>query len=196
MGETLLPERLPEGVLSVVLVEGESDRAAVETAAVRMGRDLGGDGISVVAMGGATNIGHYLARFGPDGQNLRLAGLCDVNEESYFRREIEHLGLGRGLSRSDMEALGFYVCVEDLEDELIRALGTGAVEAFIEGQGELQSLRTLQNQPAHRGGATEQHLRRFMGSRSGRKLRYAAGLVSQLDSETLPRPLVGLLTNL
>ena len=30
-----------------------------------------------------------------------------------------------------MEGLGFYVCVVDLEDELIRALGTDSVEQVV-----------------------------------------------------------------
>ena len=35
-----------------------------------------------------------------------------------------------------MERLGFYVCVEDLEDELIRAIGAAGVEALIDSQGD------------------------------------------------------------
>ncbi len=46
-----------------------------------------------------------------------------------------------------MEALDF-VCTLDLEDELIRALGTEVEKRLIEADGELKSLRTLQRQPA------------------------------------------------
>ena len=73
-----------------------------------------------------------------------------------------------------MEALGFYVCVEDLEDELIRALGVASVEHVVEAQGELGSFRTLQKQSAQQGRTIEQQLRRFMGTRSYRKIRYRA----------------------
>jgi hypothetical protein len=52
-----------------------------------------------------------------------LAGLCDAAEEGYFRRALARAGVGSPLSRADMEALGFYVCGADLEEELIRALG-------------------------------------------------------------------------
>src|SRR5580692_10982044 len=102
---------------TVILVEGRSDQAALEALAERRGRPLGPRGVSVVPMGGATNIGHFLDLLGPRGLGVRLAGLCDAAEEGYFRRALERAGLGSGLSRAGLEALGFYVCVADLEDE-------------------------------------------------------------------------------
>jgi hypothetical protein len=66
---------------AVVLVEGMSDQAAVETLAHRRGRDLVAKNVAVVAMGGATNLGHFLERFGPSGIDVKLAGLCDAAEE-------------------------------------------------------------------------------------------------------------------
>ena len=189
-------QRLSVDTQTVVLVEGESDRMAVEALAQRRGRDLAAEGVAVVSMGGATNVGHFLERYGPPGSNLRLAGLCDVGEEGYFRRGLERVRLGSDLSRDDMEGHGFYVCDADLEDELIRALGTKTVEQFIDEQGELGSFRTFQKQPAQRGRAAEQHLRRFIGVRSGRKLRYAPALVNELDLDHVPRPLDGLLAHL
>ena len=65
---------------TIVLVEGVSDQLAVETLAERSGRDLAAERIRVVPMGGATNIGHFLDRFGPAGSHIRLAGLCDEAE--------------------------------------------------------------------------------------------------------------------
>ena len=87
-----------------------------------------------------------------------------------------------------MERLGFFVCSEDLEDELIRALGAASVEAVVDAQGDLGSFRTLQKQPEWRGRSTEEQLRRFMGSGSGRKIRYAPLLVGALDLTRVPRP--------
>ncbi|MEW9547764.1 TOPRIM nucleotidyl transferase/hydrolase domain-containing protein [Nonomuraea sp. NPDC050783] len=181
---------------TVVLVEGISDKSAVEALAERRGRDLAAEGVRLVAMGGATNIGTYLGRFGPSGSDLRLAGLCDAGEEEDFRRALERAGLGSGLGRDDLEALGFFVCVADLEDELIRALGTDAVERVIEAEGELGSFRTLQKQPVWRGRRTHDQLRRFMGSGGGRKIRYSALLVAALDLDRVPRPLDLLLSHL
>ena len=174
---------------AVVLVEGISDKLAVETLARRRGRDLDADRISVVPIGGAQAIGRFLGHFGPQGLDVRLAGLCDVGEEPEFRRGLERSGLGSGLTRADMERLGFYVCVDDLEDELIRALGAAAVEEAVQDQGDLGSFRTLQKQPAWRGRRTEEQLRRFMSSGGRRKTRYARLLVDALDPTRVPRPL-------
>ena len=88
-----------------------------------------------------------------------------------------------------MERLGFYVCVADLEDELIRALGTAAVERVVDAQGELGSFRTLQKQPAWQGRPHAEQLRRFMGSGGRRKIRYARLLVEALEPAQAPRPL-------
>jgi hypothetical protein len=181
---------------TVVLVEGASDKSAVEALAERRGRKLAAEGVSVVAMGGATNIGTYVRRFGPPGRGLRLAGLCDTGEEGDFRRGLERGGLGSVVGRGDLEALGFFVCVADLEDELIRAVSTAAVERVVDAAGELGSFRTLQKQPAWRSGTTHDQLRRFMGSGSGRKIRYAGALVAALDLDRVPRPLEMLLAHL
>ena len=174
---------------AVVLVEGISDQVAVEALAERRGRDLEAEGIAVVAIGGAQAIGNFLDRFGPKGYDLKLAGLCDAGEEGDFRRGLERAGLGSNLTRAEMEHLGFYVCVADLEDELIRSLGAAAVEYVVEAQDELRSFRTLQKQAAWQGRATEEQLRRFMGSGARRKIRYARLLVDALDLAEVPRPL-------
>ena len=174
---------------AVVLVEGISDQVALEALAERRGRSLHAEGIAVVAMGGAQAIGRFLDLFGPQALDARLAGLCDVAEEDDFRRGLERAGFGSHLTRADMERLGFYVCVADLEDELIRALGAAAVEHVIDAQGDLGSFRTLQKQPAWQERSNEEQLRRFMGSGGGRKIRYARLLVQALDLTQVPRPL-------
>jgi hypothetical protein len=88
-----------------------------------------------------------------------------------------------------MERLGFYACVADLEEELIRALGAARVLEVAEAQGDLGSFRTLQKQPAWQGRQVEEQLRRFMGSGGRRKIRYARLLVEALDPDEVPRPL-------
>jgi hypothetical protein len=176
---------------TVVLVEGISDNVALEALAARRGRKLHAEGISVVAMGGAQGIGCFLDLFGPQGLDVRLAGLCDAGEEGDFRRGMERAGLGSHLTRTDMESLGFYVCVADLEDELIRSLGAARVEQVVEAQGELESFRTFQKQPAWRGQTNEEQLRRFLGTHSSRKIQSAASLVNALDLSRVPRPLDG-----
>ena len=183
------------GPRTVVLVEGVSDQIAVEAVAARRGRDLAAERVAVVPMGGARNIRHFLERFGPRGLDLRLAGLCDAGEEGDFRRGLERAGLGSGLGRADMEARGFFVCVDDLEDELIRCLGPAAVERVVAAQAEGGSFRTFQQQPAWRGRSPEEQLRRFIGTHSGRKARYARLLADALDPASVPRPLDRLLAH-
>ena len=172
-----------------MLVEGLSDQSAVEALADRRGRNLDAEGVSVVSIGGAQAIGRFLHRFGPQGLDVKLAGLCDAGEEGDFRRGLERAGLGTDLTRGDMERLGFYVCVADLEEELIRALGVAAVEQVVEAHGDLGSFRTLQKQPQWQGRPAEDQLRRFMGSGGRRKIRYARFLVEALDHAQVPRPL-------
>lgn len=191
-----MPDAVGGELRSVVLVEGVSDQRAVEALAARGGRSLLDEGVAVLPIGGATSIRTYLDRFGPAGMGLRLSGLVDVGEEDDYRRRLERAGLGTGLDRAGMERLGFYVCEADLEDELIRALGVDAVERIVAGQGELTRLRTFQQQPAQRGRPPQAQLRRFLGTRAGRKIQYAPLLVEALDDGNVPRPLQRLLEHL
>jgi len=174
------PARQP----TLVLVEGASDRVAVETLARRRGLDLEDAGATIVELGGATGIANALERR-PAG--VRLAGLVDAGEERFFQHALEDIGLGTNLTRSGLEALGFFVCVTDLEDELIRALGSDAVIDVIEEQGNLRQFRTFQRQPAQRDRTVERQLHRFLGTTAGRKELYARALVERLDRA--PRPL-------
>ena len=165
---------------TVVLVEGVSDQIAVETLAARAGRDLDAEGVSVVPMGGATNIRRFLEQIASSVADCRLAGLCDEREERYFREALDDV----------------FVCVADLEDELIRALGVTAVEGVIDTQGELGSFRIMQRQPDQQGRTVDEQLHRFMGTRSGRKMHYARVLVDALDLDHVPLPLDRLLAHL
>ena len=144
---------------TTVLVEGEIDRMAVETLAVRLGHDLAAERVTVVPRGGATSIVRFLDRYGPDGAGHRLLGLCDVRESPGIARALGRAGLGSG----PLAELGFLVCDADLEDELIRCLGVDAVLGVIAAQGELASFRILQHQPSQRDRPITAQLRRFFG---------------------------------
>ena len=152
-----------------MLVEGTSDRVALETLAQRRGRDLAAEGVAVEAIGGAQAIHRALARH--DG--AKLVGLVDAGEADGFRRALEHV----------------FVCDPDLEAELIRALGAEEVEGVAEANGDLAAFRTLQKQPAWRDQPIEEQLRRFLGSGGSRKIRYARLLVEALEPDAAPRPL-------
>jgi len=171
---------------AVVLVEGISDQRALEALAARRGRDLTAEGVSVLPIGGAQAIGNVLDQLGPRGLGVRLAGLCDAAEERHFRRALERAGFGSTIGRDEMEALGFYVCETDLEDELVRSLGADVVEQVIDAEGQHASFRTFQKQLEKRGLTREAQLHGFMWNR---KIRYASLLVEALDLTNVPRPL-------
>jgi OLD-like protein len=174
---------------AVVLVEGISDRLAVETLAERRGRDLDAEGIAVIAIGGAHALSKALRHVEA---GVRVAGLCDAGEEDAFRRALEACGVGTAVDRAQLEALGFYVCESDLEDELVRALGCARVEAIIEAQGETRRFRTFQKQPEKRALSLGAQLHGFMWNR---KIRYAPLLVEALDLGRVPPPLDGVLAH-
>jgi hypothetical protein len=172
-----------------VLVEGLSDKLALEALAARRGADLDAEGIRVVPMGGSKNFASFVQRYGPEGLKVALAGLYDAAEENDVIHALERGGFGSGLTRPGLERRGFFVCVADLEDELIRALGSAKVEQVIDAMGELGSFRTFQKQPAWRGRRDEEQLRRWFGAHASMKIRAAPLLVDALRPADVPAPL-------
>ena len=170
----------------VVLVEGPSDAAVLDVIGRRLG--LAAPEVRVVSMGGVTNIRQHLDAY--DG--VTVAGLCDGSEMRFFARALRRRG-HEVETRADLEALGFFVCEDDLEDELIRALGADAVIDVVAREGELGLLHTFQQQPAQRGRSLHDQLHRFFGTKSGRKVRLATALAGELDLDRVPGPLAGVL---
>jgi len=157
----------------VVLVEGVTDRIALEAVARRLSLDL--TGIEIVPIGGAQAVRRASAQY----QGEQIAGLCDVGEERWFRRVLGD---------------ATYVCVKDLEDELIRALGTDRVQEVVAAQGELDTFRNFQNQLFWRGRPVQSQLRRWLQN-GGRQHRYPPRLVEAMDTDQIPQPLVGVLSH-
>jgi hypothetical protein len=172
-----------------ILVEGWSDEAAVEAWAAACAVDLRSRAVVVLPVGGITNMGKFLSALRAPGLGVRVSGLYDASEEFQTLRCLERAGLGTKLTRESAESSGFFGCVDDLEDELIRALGTAAVESLLEMQDELRSFRRFQRQPAQQGRDTHSQLKRFMGTRAGRKIRYGSLLVAALAPDRVPLPL-------
>ena len=76
----------------VVIVEGESDRIALETLARRRGRDLRAEGTEVVAIGGAHAIRRFLEIH--HDESKKFVGLVDSKQADVFTRlgvEVERL---------------------------------------------------------------------------------------------------------
>ena len=160
--------------MSVILVEGITDRIALEAVARRLGLDLAANGVEIVPIGGAQAV----ARVARGHAGVRLAGLCDAGEERYFRR-----ALGDAV----------YVCTADLEDELVRALGPDRVEEVLAAQGDLETFRNFQNQPAWRGRPVDAQLRRWLQASDNRGQRYPPLFVEALEPAEIPSPLAGVL---
>lgn len=163
-------------VQAVILVEGVSDQRAVEALAVRRGRDLAAERVTVMPIGGAGNIRRALTEV----VARQVTALCDIAQAADFRLAFAEAGL---------EPAHVHACDADLEDELIRCLGAARVTEIVEAAGELGRLRTFQNQPFQRTRPLEAQLRRFLGTRGGRKIQYAPLLVNALDLGRVPRPL-------
>jgi hypothetical protein len=157
--------------MAVVLVEGVTDRIALAAVAQRVGLNL--NGIEIVPIGGAQAIRRAVAEH----EGERIVGLCDVGEERWFRRV-----LGDAMQ----------VCVKDLEDELIRALGSERVEEVVAEQGELETFRSFQNQLFWRGRPVEMQLRRWLQN-GGRQHRYPPLIIEAMDPDEIPRPLADVL---
>ena len=160
--------------MAVVLVEGITDRIALEAVAAKFGLDLAAARIEIVPIGGAQAIRRAAARL----EGERVVGLCDAGEERWFRRVLGD---------------ATFVCVEDLEDELIRALGSAEVEQVIDAQRELESFRNFQKQLAWRGRPVDAQLHRWLRAAHRRNKRYPPLLLEALEPERIPPPLAGVL---
>ena len=87
---------------AVLVVEGDSDRAALEAVALRRGRDLAAEGVQVVAVGGATNVRRFLTSDAARG--VRLAVLCDKAEEAVVREAWARAGADGAQAATSVEA--------------------------------------------------------------------------------------------
>jgi hypothetical protein len=182
-------------IRTLVLVEGESDVAAVRALAGRIGCDLALGHIEIRSAGGVTNFAKVLAEFVRTNPDADFCGMYDVADERHVRRALANSGILVAAHES-LESLGFFACVADLEDELIRALGSEGVERVLEAQAELDSFRRFQAMPHHRRAPVHHQLRRFLGTRATRKIRSAQHLVQALDQDRLPLPLARLAAKL
>jgi hypothetical protein len=173
----------------VVLVEGRSDREALVVPLRRRGLD---GPVDVREMGGATNVRRHLRDAVTDAGTRRVLGLCDEAEAAFFRRALTAEGVRAGTTQ-EMAALGFHICVRDLEDELLRALGGDGVRRVLEHLGLDGAFDRFSRQRAWADRPLEARLHRFAGAVSGRKALLGAALTTALPDERLPSPMRRLL---
>ena len=136
-------------VPTLVLVEGDSDAAAVRALADLVRFDLGLHHVQICSAAGVTNFSRVLADFVRTHPGADFCGMYDVADERHVRRALANAAVPVAADES-LESFGFFACVADLEDELIRALGAEAVERVLDAQAELSSFRRFQAMPQHR----------------------------------------------
>jgi hypothetical protein len=176
-------------VRTIVLVEGMTDELALTLAARRSGRDLEAEGITVVPINGAHAIGRFLRQLATDEPEAKVAGLYDEAEEEVVRAALERAGFGANLDRGQLEGIGFFACVTDLEDELIRAAGETHLSRLIELENDAAPWHTFRKQQAWQGRPMDEQFRRFIRSVSERNSRYIRAVIESIDVGRLPRPL-------
>ncbi|MEO5981273.1 MAG: ATP-dependent endonuclease [Pedococcus sp.] len=202
----------------VVLLEGRSDVAAVRALLQDRPPSVPVGQLDLVDMGGVTNIRRHLAHLvngsaaapasapapapapapadngSPQGVK-RVLGVCDAGEASFFARALRSIGHPVA-SVQDMAALGFHVCDQDLEDELIRALGADRVIDVLADLELLDQFATFRRQPTWTGRPVTDQLRRFAGTTSGRKVLVAQALATAMAPHQAPPPLAALMAHI
>lgn len=176
-------------VRKVVLLEGVSDVAAVTRVAATRGVSL--DGVQLVDLAGVTNVQRQLIELHRTTTDLDILGLCDAPEVRFVEHALRTVGHHIG-DASDLAPYGFFVCNADLEEELIRALGTEQSMHVIERLGLGTKFATLRQQPAWQRRPLADQLHRFCGVASGRKELLAGALAAALQPQRIPAPLAQL----
>lgn len=180
---------------TIVLVEGESDRLALAAVARRLGVELEA-AVEVRSLDGITNLRKRLIELRALGPlRPRVLGLYDANELKQVARTLVDEGVPARLPATldGLERVGFFGCVRDLEDEVIRAATVAQLESALAASADLSRFRTFQAQPAQRERPLEAQLHRFAGTAGGRKARFAVDIIERLSIERMPRPLVALI---
>jgi hypothetical protein len=170
---------------TVVFVEGPSDYLALRVVANILNIDLDAKGVAVISLQGAGLLATYLRLLGPQGLDLDLVGLCDVDAEQDWQTKLTAAGVPVA-DRAALNAAGFFVCDVDLESELVAALGDTAVQAAIAAEGDANRFASFANQPANRGLTLTAQLEAF--ARSG-KVRWSPRLAADLTPTSVPIPI-------
>ena len=173
----------------VVLVEGESDLAAMQVLLRRRGL---APGVVLRDMGGVTNVRTHLREVLADDATQRVVGLCDAREWRYVVRALVAHG-APVTTVEEMAAFGFHACDPDLEGELIAALGPERARAVLSGVDLGPAFEMFGRQQAWRDRPLAEQLHRFAGTVSGRKTLVARAMAEAVADEGLPAPMRRLL---
>ncbi|GAB3712292.1 TOPRIM nucleotidyl transferase/hydrolase domain-containing protein [Mariniluteicoccus flavus] len=185
--------RMSANARTVVLLEGASDVAAVRALMETSGIDP--RPIELLSLQGVTNVGRVLKEIRLVRSDVDVVGLCDAAETRFVERALVQDGLPVS-DASDLPTYGFFVCVADLEEELIRALTPERARDTLMGAGLGGRFEALQTQAAWVDRPLAEQLHRFCGVASGRKELAAGILAGALADGEAPEPLAMLLDRL
>ena len=119
----------------VVLVEGYSDRVALLQLANHLNRDLDA-GHKHNRDGWRRRRRHVFAsfrRYGPQARSR--VGMCNQDQGRFRLSQLQKAGhCGNGSTAR--KSAGFIICVKDLEQEFVRALGLSSAQAIIATRGK------------------------------------------------------------
>lgn len=174
----------------IVLLEGASDVAAVRALMSTCGIDP--SPVELVSLGGVTNVGRMLKEVRQVRGDVDVVGLCDAAETRFVEQALNDDGLPVA-DATDLPMYGFFVCEQDLEDELIRALGADRALDALVGAGLGGKFDNLRAQAPWADRPLDEQLHRFCGAASGRKELAAGILAGALAEDEIPEPMSMLL---
>lgn len=172
----------------LVAVEGASDRIFLQKAAELLGADFDRLGVSLLEMGGS-GIDYILKLFGASGFDVPLSILIDEDAKTRTAKAF-------GSAESDLESVGVFTCVKDLEGEYVRAVGATELYKWLDASNLFSKNEFANCKPSGPGGSyTDQDLMDFCGTNKY-KTRAAIAIVANIrlaDVEKI-KPIVDLLT--
>ncbi|MTD43641.1 AAA family ATPase [Conexibacter sp. W3-3-2] len=176
---------------TVLFVEGASDLLALRVIARTIGVDLDARGVAVISLDGAGLLSTYLRLLGPQGLDIAVSGLCDLDAEADWIAKLAGAGL-TVTDRASFNTAGFFVCDLDLEAELVRAVGAHQVEAVINAEGASHQLAAFCALPGNTGLSRDDQLAGFLRKA---KTRWAPLVSALVTSTNVPSPIHDLLTH-
>jgi predicted ATP-dependent endonuclease of OLD family len=174
---------------AVIFVEGFSDLLALRTFAETLSVSLDSAGVSVISLEGADSLKHYLALMGPDGLDLEVSGLCDLDREDAWIARLQDAGINV-TDRATFNQAGFEVSNPDLEAELLGSLSEQEVAAVFAADGAEGSFELFAQQPTNAGQATADLQLAFIKKD---KIRWAPLLAASIPATAVPPPIAALL---
>jgi putative ATP-dependent endonuclease of OLD family len=126
MAQWWIDQRLdPLTARAVLFVEGDSDRIFLEYAARSFGVHLDRIGVYIFDLGGANQFDNAFKIFGPSGFDVRVSGLVDADAAGRWGQTL-------GISATDLQSKGIFVCAPDLEREYVRIAGRDRIGRIFE----------------------------------------------------------------